>query len=696
MKFISTLGILFLFAIIQLTAQNPTSHPHIHVDQFGYLPSAEKVAVISDPQNGFNSNLSYTPSANLEVRDANSNQTIMTLSPVMWNNGDTHAQSGDKGWWLDFSDLTTPGEYYIFDSNQNEASPTFIVNDNVYGDVMKAAGRMYFYNRCGAAKPATYAESQWSDNISFQQDANCRYVYEPNNAALEKEMTGGWFDAGDFNKYVTFTHTVLHNLLSAYEENPEAFGDNWNIPESGNGTADIIDEIKWELDWLMKMNNTDGSTHIKMGSTNYDMNTQIPPSVNNDPRYYGPTCTSASITVAGIFAHAAKVFSGIDPTYASELETRAITSFDYFKNALDNNQIETNCDDGSIVSGDADVDYSAQIEVGVTAAVYLFELTGNAAYNQFIIEYHDDTEPISTDFWSGYLIPLYDALFLYADMPNANASVASTITSSISIRANNNWDGFFGLGGIDLYRSFMPDWAYHWGSNQPKAGFGILNMQLYNNDINPGVANSYLQKAAEQVHYFHGVNPLGLVHLSNMYSLGGDHCVNEIYHNWFSDGTDWDNALTSQFGPPPGYMTGGANASFSVGNISPPSGQPQQKSYLDFNADWPDSSWEISEPAIYYQAFYIRLLANFVTSSTTSAPSIINPEPEFSVYPNPVRSELNIIDIDNMQQQMEIMDMSGKTIRMMNQVELQLNVDNLDAGMYYIKIGNGIRKFIKI
>lgn len=125
-----------------------------------------------------------------------------------------------------------------------------------------------------------------------------------------------------------------------------------------------------------------------------------------------------------------------------------------------------------------------------------------------------------------------------------------------------------------------------------------------------GNAVSLARKAAEQVHYFHGVNPQGMVYLSNMYAFGGDRCANEIYHTWFNDGTIYDNALTSPNGPAPGYVVGGPNADYTIGSQSPPFGQPRQKSYLDFNTGWPTNSWEITEPAIYYQAAYIRLLAH--------------------------------------------------------------------------------------
>jgi len=81
------------------------------------------------------------------------------------------------------------------------------------------------------------------------------YVLTPNDASTAKDLNGGWFDAGDYNKYITFANRPIHDMLWAYQENPDVFGDNWNIPESANGIPDVLDEIKWELDWMFKMNN---------------------------------------------------------------------------------------------------------------------------------------------------------------------------------------------------------------------------------------------------------------------------------------------------------------------------------------------------------------------------------------------------------------------------------------------------------
>jgi len=627
-----TLRVLSITYFFLLIATNIFSQStFIHVDQFGYLPSADKVAVLSDPITGYNSAESYTPPSMIELRDANSNSVVFSATPTAWNSGATQAESGDRGWWFDFSSVTTPGSYYVHDTSNDESSAVFEINPEIYNDILKAAGRMYFYNRCGLEKTAANAGTNWADGISFTQDQNTRFIEAPNNTALEKDMSGGWFDAGDYNKYVTFAHSAIHNLLWAYQENPTNFSDDWNIPESGNGIPDMIDEIKWELDFLLKMTNADGSVHIKMGSQNYTENTAAPPSANNDTRYYGPTCTAASIAIAGMFSHAAKVFEEFPSlsTYAQTLETNAATTWTYALTHLNNNTLEFACDNGSIVAGDADWDEEEQRHHAITAAVHLFDLTGSASYNQYIVDNVSDSRPMGAySLWDNYNLNAVDALLLYSTIGGADATLSSDIINEATIAVTNNWNNYFGWSNTtDLYRAFIPNWSYHWGSNSPKAAFGALNNVMIKYGIDPGSAASFEQRAAEQLHYFHGVNPLGVVYLSNMSDYGAERSLNEVYHTWFADGSDWDNAETSPYGPAPGFVPGGPNSSYAADmSLTPPYNQPLQKSYLDWNTSFPQDSWEVTEPAIYYQAYYLRLLSAFSEPIVLPVEWLSNPQ----------------------------------------------------------------------
>ena len=613
---------------IALFAQAPPSL-HVHVDQFGYLPGAEKVAVLSDPQVGYNAMLSFTPGATLEVRDAVTDAVVFTGAPEAFNGGATHAQSGDRGWWFDFSAVTAPGSYVVVDPASGERSARFDVSETVYDGVLRDALRMFYYNRANTAKPEPYAEAKWTDGESFVgpgQDTEARYLYDQDNLSLYRDLTGGWFDAGDYNKYVTFAEVPVHDLLSAYEENPDVFRRiSSGIPESGNGLPDVLDEAKWELDWLLKMSNPDGSVHVKMGAISYAENFESPPSANVDPRYYGPTCTAASLSNAGVLAHAALVLRGEtgQAAYAQTLATQARACYDYAQPRIAAGTLETECDDGQIKAGDADRTVLEQTYSALIAAIYLRELEGSPRYDAFIEATVPTTPPVANYYWQAYDSHYNDALLRYMADAMADAALVGTLRSRLRGAVASGNDNY-GWAARDLYRAHLTEASWHWGSNNIHARGGSYNLQLarlgYDADGSIGLG----KRGRETLHYFHGVNPQGMVMLSNMNDRGAERSVDELYHGWFYHGTPYDNALTSPNGPAPGYVTGGPNADYeSVRNadtrLVPPSNQPPQKSYLDENdAQRPEGGdnaiYAINEPAIYYQSAYVRLLANFASA----------------------------------------------------------------------------------
>ena len=655
---------------------------NIHIDQFGYQPEMTKVAVLANPQVGFNSAEEYVPSSELHVVNAQTSEVVYSAAPQIWNNGQSQNQSGDEGWWFDFSQVTDEGIYFIRD-NTGGQSFNFEIKENVYQEVLTAATRMFFYNRCNAEKLEQYSD-EWNDETNFLnplQDSECRYVYDAENAELEKDLSQGWFDAGDYNKYITFAESAVHNLLWAYQENPEVFTDDTNIPESGNGIPDIIDELKWELDWILKMINDDGSTHIKMGSISFAENENAPPSANTDQRYYGPTCTSASLAASGMLAHAAEVFTEFSEYsgYAEELQSTAKVCFEYAQPYINSGTLETGCDDGSILAGDADRTAGEQIESAIIAAVHLLAITGDLDYNTFILDHAYDQEPLAAPFWGPYKISLEDALLYYTQLIISDGELATAILESFELDSSNNYSGYFGFLGSDLYRAYMPDWSYHWGSNSPKAIYGVLNDLIAQYNIGGVNTESFELKAAEQLHYFHGVNPLNLVMLSNMESYGAEHYVTQIYHTWFHHDSEWDA------NPAPGFVTGGPNSSFSLTDISPPAGQPLQKSYLDFNNGWPDNSWEISEPAIYYQAAYIRLLANFTEVNTLpDNVSELNSHSNYFMFPNPALNEVAIKGDKN--DYVTIRDLQGREVFSQNfHNQSIISIENFKRGVYLVQ-----------
>lgn len=604
---------------LSLSAQSWSEH--IHVDQFGYTPRMSKVAVISNPQTGYNASESFSPGNTYQVIDNSTGTVVYTGAPTQWQSGSTHGMSGDAGWWFDFTSVSTPGTYYILDVSNNVRSDLFDINNNVYNEILKVACRAFYYNRCNIAKAAPYAESNWVDGNNFNnpgQDTDCIDLNDQSNASRRKDLSGGWWDAGDNNKYVTFAEQPVHELLSAYESYPDAFPDNWNIPESGNGISDIVDEVDWEITWLEKMQESDGKVIIKMGNIDYSDNDLSPPSLNTDNRYYGPTCSSSTMAFAGMIAHAAIVYDGISglTSRVPSLTQAAEDAWDAVIDDFNADILDYDCDDGTIKAGDADRGYTDQKESALIAAVYLFELTGNNDYNQYVVDHIYDAEYMQIGWWGPFKSAINEALLRYTTLSGADQTTADLIINSITPHVQGDWDGFYGFNENDLYRAFAPDYMYHWGSNNTLAKLGTMNISAVDYNIDPANADDLIQKAEEMVHYFHGVNPQNIVYLSNMGNFGAEYSANEIYHFWFRDGSVYDNAQTSTYGPAPGFVAGGANKDYTISWLSPPANQPPMKAYKDWNTSNPEESWQITEPAIYYQSAYIRLLAKFANSES--------------------------------------------------------------------------------
>ncbi|MCC6410494.1 MAG: glycoside hydrolase family 9 protein [Saprospiraceae bacterium] len=707
---------LFISALTPLLAGPGTTTPYIKIDQFGYLCNSKKVAVIVDPQTGYNSAESFNPGAGAnqyQVRRWTDDVPVFTSTLQIWGGGAIHTQSGDRGWWFDFSDVTTPGSYYVYDLTNNVGSYRFEIGTNVYDDVLKHAMRTYFYQRIGIAKTSAHSDPKWTDGPWYtgaNQDGAARSRWDKTNPATARDLSGGWFDAGDPNKYTTFAQDVIIDLLEAYRMNPGVFADNYNIPESGNGLPDILDEVKWELDFFKKMQDGTGTNgfFLKVGVDNY--NSVSPPSLDTRARYYVPECTSGTLSGCAMFAIGGVVYSSLaDPAmkaYGADLIARAEAAWARAVVTTNNfTTFETTCDDQNITSGDADRNAEQQKQSAFIAAVYLYEATGSNTYKTFVENNYMTTEPYASWWWGPYYNGAHLAMLRYASLSGVTSSVANNIRTQKAgqngVLSINDYDAK-----KDLYRSYMPDPQYHWGSNTVKGSAGNNNLDFITFNLNPASHDLYREVAEEYLHYFHGQNPQGMVYLSNMYAYGAENCANEIYHMWFDNGTDWDHAINSPKGPAPGYVTGGANKDFSVGSISPPAGQPAQKAYKDWNAGYPDNSWEITEPAIYSQASYIRLLSRVMALNANCSVTSVHGQNDMetgirklSVSPNPsagsttVSFELEKFDEDAL---LQLFDRATGTLVqeqriavMFGKNALQIDLSGHPAGLYLLQLTVG-------
>lgn len=614
-----------------------TLDTHIKIDQFGYLPNAQKVAIISNPINGFNNNEPFAPSTTYRIRRVSDDATVFTAPISTWNGGATHDQSGDQVWWFNFSNLTTEGDYYVWDSLQNKRSHYFSISSCIYQDAIEQALRTFYYQRCGIGKISPHAQTGYTDAVCHNaalQDLDCRLYSTPNDVATSRNLSGGWHDAGDYNKYVNFTFYALVNLLFAYSENPQTWTDDLNIPESGNGTPDILDEIKYELDWLLRMQQSNGGILSVVGTENHA--TGSPPSADAARRLYGPATTSASFTAAAVFAFAAIQFNAIgNTTYATTLQTAAINAYNW---ATANPNI-TFYNSNVIASGENEPDSYERDARHLCAAVFLFALTGNTTYRTYIDANYTNMHLLQWSYAYVYETALQDALLYYAQLTNATTAVKNAIRNAYGNSVSGSNDNYGAvLNNTDAYRAYLTSNNHTWGSNELKARQGTMLYTMTLNNLDVPNHENYRRAAADYLHYIHGTNPIGICYLSNMGAYNAEYSVREIYNSWFADGSSlWDRVGVSTYGPAPGFLPGGATYQYALDNccsgscsgnalcnsaaVTPPLNQPVQKAYLEFNTSWPQNSWIVSENAIYTQAAYLRLVSKYACTP----PCTLNP-----------------------------------------------------------------------
>jgi len=607
---------------------------YITVDQFGYLPASRKVAVIRDPQTGFDGDESFRPGTYCAVVNASTGEKVFRAPCAEWNNGATDPSSGDRAWHFDFTQVDAPGTYYVLDEEQDLRSYEFIIAHDVYNKVLKQAMRTFFYQRAGFPKEAQYAGEAWADGASHMgplQDPRCRAFLDKDNPDTEKDLSGGWYDAGDYNKYTSWTAGYIVELMKAYLERPQAWGDDYNIPESGNGIPDILDEARWGIDHLMRMQQQDGSVLSIVGEAHGS-----PPSSATAPSYYGPPNTSATLNTSAAFALASGVYrAGGDEEYADTLLARALRAWEWvqlYPDSLFNNN-DAAYNSGGLGAGRMETDDYGRFMARLEAACYLFGETGDDGFRDFFDDNYRQVHLFQWNFAYPFEALNQEVLLHYATLSGGTPSVQDQIRNVYRNAVVNGGDNLAAYTGKkDPYLAHTA--TYTWGSNGVKSSQGSMNHNLVTYGMNEGITSLAREASEAFLHNLHGVNPLNFVYLSNMYRHGAEHGVNEFYHSWFTDGSPrWDRVGTSLHGPPPGYLTGGPNPQYdwdgccpsgcgsSANNarcfsesISPPKDQPPQKSYKDFNTSWPLNSWSVTENSCGYQVNYIRLLSKFVTA----------------------------------------------------------------------------------
>lgn len=442
----------------------------IRIDQVGYLTLAPKIGMVID-----------SAADKFEVFDANTNQSIFTgkLTAAVRD-----ANSGDTVRSADFSALDKPGAYILRVEGAGESYP-FTIGDNVYNHSLLDAARSFTLARSGVAidDPITGLKHA----ASHTQDAKATMFfgdsYHKKGDILD--VSGGWY-AGDFGKYIPTAAVSSAQLLLAYEMNPG------KLP-------DLLAEVKYELDWMQKLQRPDGALYLKVSGATWP-GMILPESDTQDRHVYGLS-TYGTAQYAATLAMASRIYKASDPAYAAQLLKSALKSQAYLERHPDP---EFRKDVGQD-AGSGSYAKITDAEERYWAAAELLKTTGDLRFDSYIqanLAEQLTKKPVAA-FWSNAIL-LGD--WAYYTSEQADPEKKAAVKAAVSGYA----DDLVKLGRSDGYRTALQADDYIWASVKEDVSRG--QVLLFANEMSP--KPEYVNTALDQLHYLFGRNATGYSYMT--------------------------------------------------------------------------------------------------------------------------------------------------------------------------------------
>lgn len=286
----------------QFDYEVPESLPSILVDQLGYALNSNKVAVF----------LGELLPDTFTIVDVNTGQSVYS--------GQIERKGYDEetGAFISYGDFTTfrtVGTYYI-EASVIGQSYTFEIAENPYAKLYDVALKQYYYNRCGLTLSSELAGDA-AHNACHTREAQMK-----EEASVKLDVSGGWHVDETSSRNVAIGCSTVNHLLLAYELYPDVFGDEVGIPESGNRIPDVLDEVKYEIDWLLKMQDSkSGAVYSSVSSADSVTLGYL--------LYIDPVTMDATIRFAATMAKFSYLYQNYDRQFATQCLKAADRAYRY-------------------------------------------------------------------------------------------------------------------------------------------------------------------------------------------------------------------------------------------------------------------------------------------------------------------------------------------------------------------------------
>lgn len=653
MKNIAVLATLILIFIFGSCLQVTQAQSNIRINQIGVYPKSEKIAVVVTEA-----------TSTFEIIDTETDVVVLsgtTSTPKVWT------FSGESVVQADFSSLEVPGRYKL--RVNNEDSYPFVVSIRVYAELSKATIKAFYFNRVSTELLADHA-GKWA-RPAGHPDTNVRVhssaasVARPSGTVISSPK--GWYDAGDFNKYIVNSGISTYTLIAAFEHFPDFYRNlSLNIPESGNDIPDLLDEIRWNLDWMLTMQDpNDGGVYHKLTTLNFTG--IIMPHQGTAQRFVVTKSTSAALNFAAVMSAAARVYSDFDPDFAQQCLDAAVYAWEwarlnrsvYFRNP-------TGVNTGEYGDGNVSDEFD-------WAAAELYITTKNDEYLNFR---SFRNKGVGVPAWP-YVLPLAWVSLNHHRNDLTESADKEVIESKIV-------DQGFILRAHYLNSAYrvskgQSNGDFGWGSNGGVANHGLMLIQAYR----VTGEDSYLNAAMAVLDYLLGRNATGYSFVTGFGSKSPMFPHHRV------------SAADNIADPVPGFVVGGPHSGQQDG-CAYPSNLPA-KSYID---DW--CSYATNEVAINWNAplvYLVGAIESIIAEKTNTSsvqpeeiPSQIELEQN---YPNPFNpsTKISYSLSDPAQTKITIHDLVGKEISVLvdkfmtaGNHQVTFNATGLASGIYVYRL----------
>lgn len=489
----------------------------IKLNQLGFLPLSQKLAVVPD-----------VDADRFTLVRAGTDQEVyrgLLSQASVWS----PARESVK--LADFSELTQVGSFQVRVAGLPDSAP-FTIGADVYQSLNAAAIKAFYFNRASIPlEPeyaGIYARPEGHPDTQVLVHASAADAKRPEGTVISSPK--GWYDAGDYNKYIVNSGISTYSLLAAFEHFPEQYLDqNLNIPESGNGVPDLLDEIYWNLAWMLSMQDpNDGGVYHKLTNKNFDG--VIMPQEANEPRYVVQKATGAALNFAAVMAAGSRIYADYEqqfPGLSERMRQAAEAAWSWAK-ANPDVRYQQPADIRTGAYGDGNF-----ADEFAWAAAELYITTGN---DNYYAEIHLPEAAIGVPSWPNVSGLPWVSLAHHLENLSAAADRAlirsrvDELAQQLQLATENS-----------AYRVAMQEKDFVWGSNSVALNQAMMLIQGYRLTSIP----EYLSAAQSLLDYSLGRNPTDFSFVTGF----GHKTPKHIHHR----PSEADGILE----PIPGFLAGG-------------------------------------------------------------------------------------------------------------------------------------------